>query len=438
MESSSALWTAHTGELLFLSFSFLTFYFGRKNKWNYPLQFFVTTTNEHKIVPVGIGGMVYERESDFVWLTQSFYQCYSSIPSCMIVDGDENISNGIQSVANRIEVVIVLLLCIWHLFMAVVRALRSKGISLDPEGELKLKKKLYALQRAKVEDFELLWTKFLELYGTNDKAKAYLTDSLLAKKKRWARHATGRIFTAGMQASSIGESLHALLASGKSHFNKLHHVLMKVDCILVSQLQDSQRLSDRWEVDITKLDLASGRGFALASASVLLSSQGWNRAGEQFAASLYSGVSSSVIADPFCSAAFEVVDGRFESAVTHLVQVAPGDDSQFVQLDSVNEARRVQICAVLGKVSHFSFFFSSYLFLTSFSCRIWIWVLTYVGHVVNPIIRRGEELMLFLSCFLLAGNICILISTSSRGWPWAWVWDFPKRSARKTTKLSMG
>ena len=313
-------------------------------------------------MPIGIGGTLYEREKDFVWLMEAFYECYSSIPACMIVDGDECISNAIQKVAASNGLLVVIILCIWHLFMAVVRGLRSNGVSLDEAEQLTLKKKLYGLQRSESEpSFLALWAKFLEAYGTTDKASKYLQSSLLGKKDRWAQHATGKIFSAGHHASSISESLHSLLSSGKSHFNKLHEIFLKIDTILITQLQAGQRRADKWEKGITKLDLGSGKGFAGSSASMLLSSQGWVRLGDAFDSSIYMGVTPVDSEDVFCPKAFRVVDGRFDSA-PHVVKIVPPDVSLYSVQSTELERRQTAIHAALGKVLLFSPFFSFFFY----------------------------------------------------------------------------
>ena len=298
--------------------------FLRKNKWNYPLQFFVGLTNEHKIVPMAVAGMRSERKEDFLWLLRAFYRCYGTLPKCMIVDGDENISNAIHDVAQENQVLVTVLLCIWHLFMSILRALGAKNVPV--EDELKLKKALYGLQRCTTEaEFDAQWTKFVECYGKNDAAVNYLNNSVLAKKHQWAHHATGRVFSAGMAASSISESFHSLLASGRSHFNKLHEILILVDRILIQQLQESRKLSDQWEASIPSLSLRDGMGFAGVAVSGLLSGKGWRLLGRSFEASLYMSVSPTEATDDFATRAFRVIDGRFPESKAHTVHVGPLD-----------------------------------------------------------------------------------------------------------------
>ena len=207
--------------------------------------------------------------------------------------------------------------------MSILRALGAKNVPV--EDELKMKKDLYGLQRCSATEFDGLWDKFIERYGKNDAAVNYLNNSVLAKKHQWAHHATGRIFSAGMAASSISESLHSLLASGRSHFNKLHEVLILVDRILIQQLQQSRKLSDQWEASISSLSLRDGMGFAGVAVSGLLSGKGWSLLGESFDASVYMSVKPTEAADGIATEAFRVIDGRFPWSKAHTVLVGPGD-----------------------------------------------------------------------------------------------------------------
>lgn len=291
-----------------------------KNKWNYPLQFFVGVTNEHKLISFGCGGMRSERYEDFLWLMHAFCRCYDTLPLCMIVDGDPSISKAIYMVATEIKMEVVIFLCIWHLLQALLRALQQKGVKvLD---EIKLKKDLHGLQRCpSQEEFDAKWDKFLKRYGTTDKARSYLEDSLFEKRHQWAHHATGKIFSATLSASSISESWHALLASGKSHGNKLHEILLLVDKIMIEQLQKSRDLSDRWEREISFLTLGTGLGFAGVAVSGLLSGKGWSLLKEKFEHSLYFSMTPIQADHPF-ERAFCVEDGRFPRN-RHTVQVEP-------------------------------------------------------------------------------------------------------------------
>ena len=298
-----------------------------------------------------------ERKEDFLWLMRASFRCYGTLPKCMIVDGDESISNAIKQVAAEHKIVVAVLLCMWHLFMSILRALGAKNVPV--EDELKMKKDLYGLQRCSAAEFEAKWDKFVEKYGKNDGAANYLNNSVLLKKDQWAHHAAGRVFSAGMAASSISESFHALLASGNSHFNKLHEVLILVDRILIDQLQHSRKLSDQWESSISNLSLRDGMGFAGVAVSGLLSGKGWSLLGESFDASLYMSVAPTEPIDVFASKTFRVSDGRFEGSKAHIVQVVPGDNyergpeysARFNRIKSAlskDVSRGVSVCSGCG------------------------------------------------------------------------------------------
>jgi hypothetical protein len=76
----------------------------------------VGITSENCIVPFGVGAMRSERKEDYQWLIKQFYECHRSLPPTMITDGDTNISDAIAEFAASINVLVALLLCIWHLF----------------------------------------------------------------------------------------------------------------------------------------------------------------------------------------------------------------------------------------------------------------------------------------------------------------------------------
>jgi len=115
------------------------------------------------------------------------------------------------------------------------------------------------------------------------------------------------------------------LATGRSHFNKLHEILILVDRILIQQLQESRKLSDQWEASIPSLSLRDGMGFAGVAVSGLLSGKGWRLLGRSFEASLYMSVSPTEATDDFATRAFRVIDGRFPKSKAHTVHVGPLD-----------------------------------------------------------------------------------------------------------------
>lgn len=300
---------------------FLKFFLERKNQLQFPLQFFVALTNEGVVVPFGVGGMRYERQKDYMWLMEAFFECFKSLPKCMIVDGDDNISDAISRVAETHNCVTAVLLCVWHVYENIKVQLPRKGVSID---EFALKKDFYSLRLCASEDvFETQWSGFLKKYGTSDSAESYLTNHVYSKRERFVQAWTGAIFSAKMSSSSISESFHSLLASGKSSFNSLTQILILVDKISLKQLQESKKRSSYMEKILLEMDLASGGGFCGLSAAPFLSDKGWRLFSESMAHSLYCSVSVVENIDEFAQKSFQVQDLRFNSDTSHIVSIYP-------------------------------------------------------------------------------------------------------------------
>ena len=269
----------------------------RKNKNQFPVQFFVGTTNEAALVPFSVSATRGETEADYLWLFRAFYRCYGSLPSCIIVDGDEAIANAIRSIAAELGIEIWILLCIWHLFQNVKTQLWKKRVQFD---EFELKKHFYELRNAETQDmFEGKWTVFVETYGTTDDAANYLRNSIYAKKEMWARAWIGAVFAANMTTTGISESLHAQLASGSSGLQTLVNLLEQVDAIVVRQMQTSAVRSVEWSEEQTTLEMNQVHGFAGAAVTRLISGKGF----ELFSAAADAASFSSCLAidpvDPF-------------------------------------------------------------------------------------------------------------------------------------------
>jgi hypothetical protein len=78
-----------------------------------PFASFIGETSEGKIILFGVGSMRSESGTDYEWLLESFYDCYKSLPSTWITDGDSKNFNAIMFVAKS-KFVVVLFLCEFH------------------------------------------------------------------------------------------------------------------------------------------------------------------------------------------------------------------------------------------------------------------------------------------------------------------------------------
>jgi hypothetical protein len=173
-----------------------------KNWLQFPIQFFVGITSENCLIPFGVGATRSEVRGDYEWLMEMFYKCHQSLPRTFITDGDTNISDAISALAARLNRVVSLLLCIWHLFGNITKQLEAKGQKFDP---VELKKDFYVCQRAVSEEvFEREWEAFLEKYGSNDNARNYLEEEIYPKRARWASCWTGCSFHAFIGNTGIG------------------------------------------------------------------------------------------------------------------------------------------------------------------------------------------------------------------------------------------
>lgn len=238
-----------------------------------PVQFFVGKDHEGILLPFSVSATRSETTEDYVWVLQQFYKCFRSIPKCLIVDGDEAIANAINRIADSTGCEITILLCIWHLYKNIVKQLYVKNVKFD---ELELKKMFYALRGAETRAmFDAKWDIFREKYGTNDDATNYLQNYIYAKRTMWASAWTGPTFTANMTTTGISESLHSMLASGNSASSSLVGVLQKIDGIVISQRQKSDKRASKWAAKQSELELNDVRGLSGASVTRLLSGEGF-------------------------------------------------------------------------------------------------------------------------------------------------------------------
>ncbi len=240
-----------------------------KNKLQLPVQIFVCQTNEGSIVPVAVGFMRAETKENYKWLLNAYYGCYKMMPSAMIVDGDVKLREAIADVAARYALQIIVLLCVWHLFKDLEKNLVKKTPAVDV---FRLKGEFYKLRALPAEvEFNTVWAAFEKEFGTNPASVDYLRNQLFNLRQFWAVAWTGCVYGGGMRASSISESLHSLLASGRSAGNSLIELLQQVDGILVRQCEKSLRASARHEKELEAFTLDNAVGFVVPSVSALLS-----------------------------------------------------------------------------------------------------------------------------------------------------------------------
>ena len=123
-----------------------------KNKLQLPVQFFVGQTNEGLIVPFGVGFMRAETKDNYKWLLQAYYRCYKTLPGVLIVDGDPKLREAIAEVAAHHKLLVVVLLCVWHLFNDLEKNLVKKTPGVDA---FRLKADFYKLRAlASVAEFD--------------------------------------------------------------------------------------------------------------------------------------------------------------------------------------------------------------------------------------------------------------------------------------------
>jgi hypothetical protein len=307
---------------LFPSFATLDSTYG-KNNLQLPLQFIVGLTNEGCIVPFGVGWMRSETLANYTWLVESYYTCYKMLPATMIVDGDKKLRDAIEATARLHDLIVIILLCVWHLFCDLEKNLVKKVPGVDV---FALKKGFYELRACPTEEvFDATWASFLRAFGTNAAAATYLRVQLFDLRRFWAQPWTGSTFCGGLATTGISESLHALLASGHSACNSLTDVLVLVDRIIVRQSEKSLRLSAKHERHLEELSLADVSGFVTPSVAPLLSGYGLDKLLELNAKSCFYSVTQTDQADAFVERSWLCGDKCFLVALQHTV-------SEIVQL----------------------------------------------------------------------------------------------------------
>jgi hypothetical protein len=176
---------------LFGSFASLDTTYG-KNNLQLPVSFFVGVSNEGVIVPFAVGIMRSETAENYSWLAQSFYKCYGTLPSTVIVDGDRKLREAILTVALKHNLNVAILLCLWHLHCDLEKNLVKKTPNVDV---FALKKAFYELRACSTEHFfESKWSEFRATFGTNPKAAFYIDEHLYGLRALWAQPWTGLSF----------------------------------------------------------------------------------------------------------------------------------------------------------------------------------------------------------------------------------------------------
>ena len=306
---------------LFGSFGSIDTTYG-KNNLQLPVAFFVGTTNEGSIVPFGVCILRSETKENYAWLAQAFYKCYSALPAAIIMDGDKKLRAAVQATALEHHQDVTVLLCVWHLHCDLEKNLLKKTPGVDT---FALKKAFYELRGCESQPaFEGKWAEFRKAFGSNPKALKYIDEQLYQQRSLWAQPWTGRAFCGGLQTTGISESLHSLLASGRSAVNTLTDVLVLVDAIVVRQCEKSLDLSAKHEKVLQQFTLESLGGFVVASVSTLLSGHALERLRELNAGSCFFSVQSIDRTDAVAVRSWHVTDLRVVGAgLVHTVSEIP-------------------------------------------------------------------------------------------------------------------
>jgi hypothetical protein len=281
-----------------------------------------------------------------------FVECHQALPRTIVMDGDVKIRSAIQAIAQESKQEIAILLCVWHLHTDVEKQLLKKSPGVDV---FALKKAFYELRGCATEGaFEEKWVPFLATYGPNEKASRYLQTQLYDQRELWVLAWTGRTFCGGMGTTGISESLHSLIASGKSAVNTLGDVLVLIDCIVIMQCDKTLKRTAKHEKTLEELTMQDLVGFVAPSVSTLLSGQAWKRMLELNVSSCFVSVNSVDRADAFVTRSWRATDLRFETGTVHVVSQLPDVPLSAGCSRSAAEIRRVlsknvdlgrQVCA---------------------------------------------------------------------------------------------
>ncbi len=240
-----------------------------KNNLMMPMQAFIGLSSENCIVVFAIGSTRSETAADFEWLLRAFYSRYLAMPRTWITDGDAKIYDSIAAVACENNLVVSLLLCVWHLFNNIERQLTVKKVVFDP---VLLKSQFYSCRAAISEaEFNSRWASFVAAFGIKEAARTYLEKEILSKRKKWCLAWIDSAFHGLLMTTSPSESFHALLASGKSVHRSMPTVLKVLDGIVMTQTEEHQKRCASWDVERQELVPAMLQGMVLPSVVQLLS-----------------------------------------------------------------------------------------------------------------------------------------------------------------------
>lgn len=301
---------------LFGSFASIDATYG-KNNLQLPVVFFVGLSNEGCIVPFGVAFMRSETTVNYTWLARQFCECHRSLPRTVLMDGDLKIRAAIEDVAREKRCSVAILLCVWHLHSDLERQLLKKTPSVDT---FALKKGFYELRSCGSEAlFHAKWGSFVETFGGAETAKLYLQKQLFDQRELWVQCWTGRTFCGGMQTTGVSESLHSLIASGRSSLNNLGDILVLVDSIVVSQCEKTLKRTAKHDTALEQLTLDALAGFVLPSVSPLLSGRALNRLRELNVGSCFFSVCVVDPVDASVVRSWRVSDLRFSTGLVHVV-----------------------------------------------------------------------------------------------------------------------
>jgi hypothetical protein len=275
------------------------------------------TTNEGCVVPVAMGLIRSETTQNYTWLAEAFYNRFKQLPRAVIMDGDRKMREAFQTIATQNGLTLSILLCMWHLFCDLEKNLVAKTPGVDT---FELKKKFYELRNCvTADDFDVMWKTFFETFGTIASAQAYLTEYLYDQRMMWARPWTGLVFFGGVDTTGISESVHAMLASGKSAQRSLTDLVVLVDRIGPKQIEKSLKESIKHDETLGSLSISDLGGFVVPSVAPLLSGLGFSKLKELNASSSFFSVSACDPAHEFALRSWTVRDMRFKSGQTHNV-----------------------------------------------------------------------------------------------------------------------